>query len=42
MFKVQQAFARSTFKVQRPHVPPLNLEPETLNRAEGDTLNFEH
>jgi hypothetical protein len=31
----------SWFKVQCPRVPTLNLERETLNRAEGDTLNFE-
>ena len=27
--------------VQRPHLPTLNLERETLNRADGATLNFE-
>jgi len=31
----------SKVKVQRPHVPTLNLERETLTRAKGATLNIE-
>jgi hypothetical protein len=32
---------QSWFKVQRSHVPTLNLERETLNCAEGAILNVE-
>jgi hypothetical protein len=38
-FNVQGSNGLGLFNVRHRDVPPLNLEPETLNHAEGDTLN---